>query len=168
MSTHSAARRGSSIARTIGSPRSVAHAASAPTRRQARQSANPKRTHSQERLQFGRVLPPCLVPQRVAGERRCRHADLFGHERDHRLGRPITGAETLARIAQEAELHGEPEPVHAAPLGPDERQVVDTEHVVSRHLGTIGWDGEQAIALLGGQQGTAGHGGFVPEGRGRS
>ncbi len=42
MSTR-AARRCSSIARTIGSPRSVAHAASAPTRRQVRQPANPKR-----------------------------------------------------------------------------------------------------------------------------
>jgi hypothetical protein len=39
---------------------------------------------------------------------------------------------------------------------------------VSRHLGALDGDGEQAIALLGGQQGTAGHDGFVPEGRGRS
>jgi hypothetical protein len=114
------------------------------------------------------VLPPGLVPQRVVGERRWRRADLFRHERNHRLRWPITGAKALARVAQEAELHGEPEPVHAAPLGPDERQVVGTEHVVLRHLGALDGDGEQAIALLGGQQGTVGHGGFVPEGRWRS
>ncbi len=49
-----------------------------------------------------------------------------------------------------------------------ERQVVGTKHVVSRHLGALDGDGEQAIALFGGQQGTAGHDGFVPEGRGGS
>ena len=41
------------------------------------------------------MFPSGLVPQRVVGERRWRYADLFRHERDHRLGRPIADAKTL-------------------------------------------------------------------------
>ncbi len=97
-------------------------------------------------------------------------ADLFRHERNHRLRWPITGAKALARVAQESRARtANSEPVHAAPLGPDERQVVGTEHrECCAILGALDGDGEQAIALLGGQQGTVGHGGFVPEGRWRS
>ena len=37
-----------------------------------------------------------------------------------------------------------------------------------RHLGALGWDGEQAMALLGGQKGSDGQDGLVAEGEGRS
>jgi hypothetical protein len=116
-------------------------------------------------LQFRRMLAPGLVPVRVVGERRERHADLVRHERDHRLWWAVAGTETLAGVAQEAELHGKPETVHAASLGSDECEVIGAQHVVARHLGRVGWDSEQAVALLRGEQGAAGHGGLVLDGR---
>ena len=64
------ARRWASIAWTMGSPRSVAHAASVPTRRQARQSANPKLRRAQVALQFDHMLAAGLVPPRVIAEQR--------------------------------------------------------------------------------------------------
>jgi hypothetical protein len=56
---------------------------------------------------------------------------------------------------------GKPKPVDRAPLCPDERQVIGTEDIVLRHLGVIDRDGEQAGALLVGQQGATGHDGLV-------
>ena len=61
------ARRWASIAWTIGSPRSVAHAASAPTRRQARQSARPK-LRRPGTLQLKQMLAAGLIPACVVGE----------------------------------------------------------------------------------------------------
>ena len=54
-----------------------------------------------------------------------------------------------------------PKPVDRAPLCPDERQVIGAKDIVLRHLGVIDRDGEQAGALLVGQQGAAGHDGLV-------
>ena len=65
----------------------------------------------------------------------------------------------LAGMPQEAELYGEAQPIDGAALGPDEHQVFGAEHVMPSHLGRRGWDGKQAGALLGGQQGAAGHAG---------
>ena len=96
----------------------MAQAASAPTRRQVAPIGQPEAAQAEDGLQFGRVLAPGLVPLRIVGEGRMRHADLARHERDHRLGRLLAGTEALARVAQEAELHGEPKAVHAAALGP--------------------------------------------------
>jgi len=127
------------------------------------EAAQPK-----DRLQFRRMLPPSLVSVRVVGKRRRRHADLVRHERDHRLGRPVAGAQALPRVAEEAELHGKPKAVHAAPLGPDERQVIGAQHLVARHLGRIGRDSEQAVVLLRGEQGAAGHGNLVLDGKRQS
>ena len=94
---------------------------------------------------------------RQLGERRGRHADLVRHERDHGLGRLVAGTQTPTRVAQEAELHGEPEAVHAAPLGPDKCVVFVAEQIVPCHPGSVDRDGEQAIALFCGQQDTTGH-----------
>ena len=80
----------------------------------------------------------------------------------------LARSQALAGIPQKAQLDGEPKPVDRAPLCPDERQVIGAEHVVLRHLGGIDRDGEQAGALLGGQQGAAGHDGLVSMAGGRS
>jgi hypothetical protein len=62
------------------------------------------------------------------------------------------GPRSWPGIAQDAELDGEPETVHAAPLGSDECQVSVVKHVLPRHLGRVGRDGKQAIVLLRGQR----------------
>jgi hypothetical protein len=74
------------------------------------------------------------------------------------LGYRLAGAQAEAGVAQQAELHGEAEPVGGAAPGADEREVRLVQDVVPGHLGAVGRDAEQAGALLGGQQGAAGHG----------
>jgi hypothetical protein len=73
------------------------------------------------------------------------------------LARP----QPLAGISQQAQLNREPKPVDGAPLCPDERQIIGAEDIVFGHLGVIDRNGEQASALLGGQQGAAGHDGLI-------
>jgi len=58
-------------------------------------------------------------------------------------------------------LDGKPKPIDRAPLCSDEHQIIGAENIVLRHLGVIDRDGEQASALLVGQQGAAGHDGLV-------
>jgi hypothetical protein len=65
-------------------------------------------------------------------------------------------------------LNREPKPVDGAPLCPDQRQIIGAEDVVLGHLRVIDRNREQAGALLGGQQGAAGHGGLVSMTGGRS
>jgi hypothetical protein len=72
----------------------------------------------------------------------------------------------LTGMSQEAELDGEAEAVRCTAFGPDEGQVVRAKDVVPRHLGAIDRNGEQAIALLGGQKGSDGQNSLVAK-RGR-
>jgi hypothetical protein len=106
------------------------------------------------------VLAAGLVAPRIVGERRGRYAELFCHEGQQRRGRLLTRTMPLAGMPQQAELYGEAQPIGGAALGPDEHQVFGAEHVVPSHLGRRGWDGKQAGALLGGQQGAGGHAGL--------
>jgi hypothetical protein len=124
----------------------------------------PEAAKAQEILQLDGVLSPGLIPERVVGKGGCGYLELVSHEND----RTLAGPQTLARMPQEAQLNGEPKSVDGAPLGPDERQILGAEHVVLCHLGGIDRNGEQAGALLGRQQGAAGHEGLVLMGRGRS
>ena len=119
-------------------------------------------------LQLDRVLPAGLIPERVVGKGGWGYPELVSHEGDHRLWRMLAGSQTLAGIPQEAQLDGEPKPIDGASLCSDERQIIGAEHVVLRHLGGIDRDGEQAGALLGRQQGAAGHDGLVSMAGGRS
>ena len=64
-------------------------------------------------------------------------------------------------MPQKAQLNSEPKPIDRTALCPDERQIIGAEDIVLRHLGVIDRDGEQAGALLVGQQGAAGHDGLV-------
>ena len=121
----------------------------------------PEAPKMQMLLQFDGVLPPGLIPERVVGKGGRGYTKLVRHEADHRLRRMLARSQTLAGIPQQAQLNGEPKPVDGAPLCPDERQVLGAEHVVPGHLGVIDRNGEQASALLGGQQGAAGHDGLV-------
>ena len=114
------------------------------------------------------MLPAGLIPERVVGKCGWRYAELLSHEDDHRLWRVLVRSQALAGIPEEAQLDGEPKPVDGAPLRSDEGQVFGAEHVVPRHLGGIDRDGEQACALLGRQQGAAGHDGLVLMAGGRS
>ena len=84
----------------------------------------------------------------------------MGDEGDHRLRRMLIGSQTLSGITQQAELDGEAEPIATAALGPDEHQVIGTQHVVLGHLGGIGRDAEEARALFGRQKGSAGRQGL--------
>ena len=127
--------------------------------------SQPEAAKAKAPLQFDCVFPAGLIPVRVVGEGGRRCPELASDEGDHRLGQMLAGLQTLAGMSQEAQLNGEPQPVDGAALGPDERQIIGTEHVVPRHFGGIDRDGEQARALVGGQQGTAGHEGLVAKGR---
>lgn len=124
----------------------------------------PEAAKAQELLQLDGVLSPCLIPERVVGKDGWGYLELVSHEGDHRLRRTLTRSQALAGMPQKAQLDGEPKPVDGAPLGPDERQILGAEHVVLCHLGAIARDGEQAGALLGGQQEAAGHGSLVSMG----
>lgn len=145
------------------SPRLVAQAASAPSRRQARQSA--KRKLRSRSCQLGGVLRAGLVAGCVAGERGGRHVELVRHEGEHRRGRVLARPEARAEVAQQAELHSEAKPVHCAPPGSDDPEVCRVQDVVPSHLGAFGGDAEQARACLGGQQGAAGHVASSAQGR---
>ena len=108
----------------MGSPRSVAHAASAPTRRQARQSARPKlrrRSIFEVRAHARGGSHPAARIRRTAPDRTpiCSR-----HEGEHRRGRLLGRVHAAAGIAEDAKLDGEAEPVARAPPRPDERQVV--------------------------------------------
>ncbi len=104
------------------------------------------------------MLAAGLVAPRVVGERCGWDAELASHEIQQRRRRLLAGTEALAWMAQQAELHSEAKAVHAAALGPQEQEVARAEHVVPGHLGRLSRNGEQAGALFGGQQGSAGHG----------
>jgi len=71
-------------------------------------------------------------------------------------------------MPQKAQLNSESKPVDRAPLRPDERQIIGAEDIVLRHLGVIDRDSKQTGALLGGQQGAAGHDDLVSMTGGRS
>ena len=140
----------------IGSPRSVDQAASAPTPQAVAPLSQTEAAQAQHGLQLGCVLAAGLVPPGVVGERGGRDAELGGHEIQECRGRLLAGTKALARVAQQAELHGEADAVHAAALGTHQQEVLGAEHVVPGHLSRRGRDGEQAGALFGGQQGSAG------------
>jgi hypothetical protein len=121
-----------------------------------------------ESLKFDRMFPAGLITGRVLSKSVWRQPELFGDKAHQRLRRVFTWPKTLAGVAQQAELDREAETVRGAAFGPDEHQVVGREDVIPRHLGALGWDGEQAMALLGGQKGSDGQDGLVAEGEGRS
>ena len=104
------------------------------------------------------MLAAGLVAPRVVGERGGRDAELGGYEGQHGRGWVLAGPEALSRVAKQAKLDGEAQAVEGTALGTHQQEVLGAEHVVPGHLGRRGWDGEQAGALLGGQQGSAGHG----------
>ena len=112
---------------TIGSPRSVAHAASALARRQFSPVAQSKAAQAKESVQLGRVLAPGLIPPGIVGEGPGRNAELPRHEFQHCQGWRLARTETLTRMAQKTELHGEAEAVHAAAFGPHQQQILGTE-----------------------------------------
>jgi hypothetical protein len=123
---------------------------------------------SEENLKFGRMFPAGLITGRVLSECARRQPKLLCDKADQRLRRVFAWPKTLTGVAQQAELDREAEPVRGTAFGPDEQQVVWGEDVMPRHLGALDGDGEQAIALLGGQKGSDGQGGLVAEGEGRS
>ena len=100
------ARRWASIAWTMGSPRSVAHAASVPTRRQARQSANPKLRRDRYLCNSTACSRRVLIPLRVISESGGRHTELIGHECDHCPRRLFSRPHAEAGIPKEAQLDG--------------------------------------------------------------
>ena len=127
----------------IGGPRSVrAHLQAGPP------IDLPEVPQPEMQLQFDRVLPTGLIPERIVGKYCRRYAELPRHKDDHRLWRVLVRTQALARIPEEAQLDGEPKPVDGPPLRSDDGQVFGAEHVVSRHLGGIDRDGEQACALF--------------------
>ena len=120
-------------------------------------------------LQLDGVLPPGLIAERVLGKGGWGYTKLVSHEADHCFRRMLARPQPLAGISQQAQLNREPKPVDGAPLCPDERQIIGAEDIVFGHLGVIDRNGEQAGALLGGQQGAAGHDGLsISTTRGRS
>jgi hypothetical protein len=127
-----------------------------------------KSPEAEESLKFGRMFPAGLVTGRVLGKCARRQPKLLGNKADQRLWRVFACPKTLAGVAQQAELDREAETVAGAAFGADEHQIVWGEDVMPRHLGALDRDGEQAIALLGGQKSSDGQGGLVAEGEGRS
>ena len=119
--------------------------------------AQPEAAQAEENLELDGMLAAGLVAPGIVGERGGRDAELGGHEPQHGRGRVLAGTESLSRVTQQAELDGEAQAVEGAALGTHQQKVLGAEHVVPGHLGRRGRDGEQAGALLGGQQGTAGH-----------
>ena len=100
------------------------------------------------------------VSGRVIREQRRVDPELARDEGKHRRGWRLRRGQAPARVAKGAELGGQPQAVAGAALRADERQVRGAQHVVPGHLGGIDRDGEQAQALLAGEQGAAGHGGL--------
>jgi len=107
-------------------------------------------------LKFDRVFPARLIAGRILGEGAWAQPQLLGNEGNELLRRVLARPETLTGIAQQAELDREAEAVRCTAFGSNEDQVVGAEDVVPRHLDTIHGDGEQAVALLGGQKGSDG------------
>jgi hypothetical protein len=143
------------MARTIGSPRSVAHLqAGAPV-------GQPEAAQPQVLPKLKHVLPAGLRAIGVIREQRRVDPELARDEGEHRRGGCLRRGQTPAWVAKGTELDGEPQAVAGAALRADERQVRGAQHVVPGHLGGIDRDGEQAQALLAGEQGAAGHGGLA-------
>jgi len=119
-------------------------------------------------LQLDGVLPPGLIPERIVGKSGWGYPKLVSHEGSHGFWRTLARSQTLAGMLQKAQLEGKPKLIDGAPLCPNERQIISAEDIVLCHLGVTDRDGEQAGALLGGQQGAAGHDGLVSMKGGRS
>ena len=121
------ARRWASIAWTMGSPRSVAHAASAPTRRAGAPIGKPEAPNLQEFLEFDQMLPARLAPASVITEQRGVDADLFRDKGKHRRRRRLQRFEHAAGIAERAKLDSEAQAIGRAPFGSHENQVFGAE-----------------------------------------
>ena len=121
----------------------------------------PETSKVQMHLQLDGVLPAGLIAERVVGKGGWGYTKLVSDEADHRFRRRLARSQALAGMPQKAQLNSEPKPIDRTALCPDERQIIGAEDIVLCHLGVIDRDGEQAGALLVGQQGAAGHDGLV-------
>ena len=94
-------RRWASIARTIGSPRSVAHAVSVPAEA-APPAGQLKVPQAEILLPLDRMLPAGLIPECVVGKYGWGYSGLLSDKADHRLWRVLVRSQTLVRIPEEA------------------------------------------------------------------
>jgi hypothetical protein len=123
---------------------------------------------AEDGLEFGRVFPASLVAGCIFGKCARGQPELPGQEGNQRFGRVLAWPQALTGVTQQAELDGEAKPIRRAAFGSDERQVLGAEYVMTCHFGAIDGDGEQAIALLGGEKSSSGQDGLVAEGEDRS
>jgi hypothetical protein len=117
---------------------------------------------------LGLLSAPCETANYVFSECARRQPKLLCDNANQRLRRVFTWPKTLAGVAQQAELDCKAKTVRGAAVGSDEHHVVGGEDLMPRHLDAPDGNGEQAIALLGGQKGSERQGGLVAEEEGRS
>jgi hypothetical protein len=119
--------------------------------------AHGERLKAEHRLQFDQVLAPSLFPLSVLAPALNADLELVGDQLQQGRERRLIDAKDDAGKTQVAELHGEAQPVgRAAPL-PDDGQVAFAERVVTDQLILGVRQRQQAFALGGGQDRTAGH-----------
>jgi hypothetical protein len=119
--------------------------------------AHGERLEAEHRLQLDQVLAPGLLPLPVLVPAFDADLELVGDQSQQGRKRRLISAKDDAGKAQVAELHREAQPVgRAAPL-PDDGQVAFAERVVTDQLILGVRQRQQAFALGGGQDRTAGH-----------
>jgi hypothetical protein len=100
-------------------------------------------------LKFEHMLASGFGPAGVFAEQRGINADLSSDEGEHRRWRRSRRIQHAARMTKRAKLNREAQPVSCTTPRPHEGQIVGVEHIMTGHLGCVGWDGEQPGSLLG-------------------
>src|SRR5271166_143566 len=92
-------------------------------------------------------------------------AHLVSDKSQHGCWRYFRWIQQAAGVTKGAELDCKAQAITRAAPGPHERQVPGAEHIVFGHLSRVDGNTEQARALLGGKQGSAGQGTSNSRGR---
>ena len=109
-------------------------------------------------LQGRGVLVARVLAEGVVDEGFGTRADLLGDEGQGRVRDELAGPEQAPRVAEDAELQGQAEPVPWPTPPPDDREVGLAQGIAPGQLGAVGGQGEERGALRRRQHGTAGHG----------
>ena len=84
--------------------------------------------------------------------------ELAANEAEHGFGDQLAELKKTAGIAECAQLQREAEAVAIATPAPDVREVCIAQDVVAEQGRLVGWQGEQRLALPGGEDGASSHG----------
>src|SRR5271165_1800262 len=103
------------------------------------------------------MLAPSLVATRIDFPQRRRRLQLSADDADQRRRRCLIHAKGSAGMTQIAQLDSNAEAVVIAAMLADERAIGPGQGIAADQLAFLGWEGEQLLALRGGEQLAAWH-----------